>query len=89
MSYDYGSKNQGAIFTATCDSGYVFVEYVRSSWIISASKTATCKKTGWWPYKEYWEYSDGSTSLGDCDGNAFFFVLYFTQDFFLDLLKYL
>ena len=88
MSYNYGSRRQGAIFTATCDSGYVFVEYVRSSWIISDSKTATCKKQ-YSPYREYWEFSDGSTSLGDCDGNAFFFVLYFTQDFFLDLLKYL
>ena len=86
MSYNYGSRRQGAIFTATCDSGYVFVEYVRSSWIISASKTATCKISRNNPY---WEFSDGSTSLGDCDGNAFFFVLYFTQDFFLDLLKYL
>ena len=75
MNWNYNSKKQGAIYTATCLSGYVFIRYYSgsSSFTTSTSKTATCKKT-YWPYSEYWQFSDGSSSLGDCQSNVYYFV---------------
>jgi len=71
MSYTYYWKNRdvGDSYIATCFNGYYFMWNGKAS----KSKTATCIRSGG---DDIWQFSDGSTSLGDCESGNYFIFLF-------------